>query len=149
MKFWMAWLISIASVSSDGLSSWLRYSSGSVFSLDLLKAEVKKRKNTLPDEYRSQLLKPSLETLAMEISQAIQNFMSTSSVGRVDEIVLSGGHASLLGVQTAIQQQTQINTTLANPFANMGAAKNVNARYLQRDLPAYIVSAGLALRGLQ
>ncbi len=133
----------------SGSGDQLTQSISRLFSLDLLKAEVKKRKNTLPDEYRSQLLKPSLETLAMEISQAIQNFMSTSSVGRVDEIVLSGGHASLLGVQTAIQQQTQINTTLANPFANMGAAKNVNARYLQRDLPAYIVSAGLALRGLQ
>jgi type IV pilus assembly protein PilM len=133
----------------SGSGDQLTQSISRLFSLDLLKAEVKKRKNTLPDEYRAQLLKPSLETLAMEISQAIQNFMSTSSVGRVDEIVLSGGHASLLGVQTAIQQQTQINTTLANPFANMGAAKNVNARYLQRDLPAYIVSAGLALRGLQ
>jgi len=133
----------------SGSGDQLTQSISRLFSLDLLKAEVKKRKNTLPDEYRSQLLKPSLETLAMEVGQAIQNFLSTSSVGRVDEIVLSGGHASLLGVQTAIQQQTQINTTLANPFANMGAAKNVNARYLQRDLPAYIVSAGLALRGLQ
>lgn len=133
----------------SGSGDQLTQSISRLFSLDLLKAEVKKRKNTLPDEYRSQLLKPSLETLAMEVGQAIQNFLSTSSVGRVDEIVLSGGHASLLGVQTAIQQQMQINTTLANPFANMGAAKNVNARYLQRDLPAYIVSAGLALRGLQ
>jgi type IV pilus assembly protein PilM len=52
-------------------------------------------------------------------------------------------------VQAAIQQQTQITTTLANPFANMTTAGKVNERYLQRDLPAYIVSAGLALRGLQ
>ncbi|MFX5562962.1 pilus assembly protein PilM, partial [Acinetobacter baumannii] len=80
----------------SGSGDQLTQSISRLFSLDLLKAEVKKRKNTLPDEYRSQLLKPSLETLAMEISQAIQNFMSTSSVGRVDEIVLSGGHASLL-----------------------------------------------------
>lgn len=31
----------------------------------------------------------------------------------------------------------------------MMTAVKVNERYLQRDLPAYIVSAGLALRGLQ
>jgi len=65
------------------------------------------------------------------------------------QILLSGGHASLLGVQAAIQQPTKIPTTLANPFANMATNAKVNERYLQRDLPAYIVSAGLALRGLQ
>ena len=114
-----------------------------------LKAEIKKRKNTLPEAWRAQLLKPSLEALAMEVQGAIGNFIASSSLGRVDEILLSGGHASLLGVQAAIQQQTQITTTLANPFANMTTAGKVNERYLQRDLPAYIVSAGLALRGLQ
>lgn len=77
-----------------------------LFSFDLLKAEVKKRKNTLPDEHRSRLLRSSLGTLATEVDQAAQNLLSTSGVGHVDEIVLSGGHTSLLGVQTAIRQQT-------------------------------------------
>ena len=117
--------------------------------LDALKAEIKKRKNTLPEAWRTQLLKPSLEALAVEVQGAVRNFLSSSSIGRVDEILLSGGHASLVGVQAAIEQQTEITTTLANPFANMMTAGKVNERYLQRDLPAYIVSAGLALRGLQ
>ena len=120
-----------------------------MFTLDALKAEIKKRKNTLPESWRTQLLKPSLDTLAMEVQGAIGNFVSSSSLGRVDEILLSGGHSSLPGVQAAIQQQTTITTTLANPFAKMATAGKVNERYLQRDLPAYIVSAGLALRGLQ
>jgi type IV pilus assembly protein PilM len=87
--------------------------------------------------------------LAVEVQGAVRNFLSASSSGRVDELLLSGGHASLVGVQAAIEQQTGITTTLANPFANMMTAGKVNERYLQRDLPAYIVSAGLALRGLQ
>ncbi|AOY92518.1 pilus assembly protein PilM [Cupriavidus sp. USMAA2-4] len=120
-----------------------------MFSLDALKAEVKKRKNTLPEAWRTQLLKPSLHMLAEEVDGAVRNFISGSGVARVDEILLSGGHASLLGVQAAIEQQTHITTTLANPFANMATAGKVNERYLQRDLPAYIVGAGLALRGLQ
>ncbi|MNN62064.1 Competence protein A [compost metagenome] len=120
-----------------------------MFTLDALKAEIKKRKNTLPEAWRAQLLKPSLDALALEVQAAIGNFIASSSLGRVDEILLSGGHASLLGVQAAIQQQTKITTTLANPFANMATHAKVNERYLQRDLPAYIVSAGLALRGLQ
>lgn len=127
----------------------LTQSISQTFTLDALKAEVKKRKNSLPDAYREQLLKPALEQLAAEVGAAVRNFMSTSSVGRVDEIILSGGHASLIGAQAAVEQHMQLPTTLANPFANMEAADKVNARYLQRDLPAYIISAGLALRGLQ
>ncbi|TMS59364.1 type IV pilus assembly protein PilM [Imbroritus primus] len=119
------------------------------FTLEFLQAEVKKRKNSLPDAYREQLLRPALEHVAAEVANAIRNFMSVSSVGRVDEIILGGGHASLVGLQAAVQQQMQLPTTLANPFVNMETAEKVNARYLQRDLPAYIVAAGLALRGLQ
>ncbi|SPA51264.1 FIMBRIAL TYPE-4 ASSEMBLY PROTEIN [Cupriavidus taiwanensis] len=127
----------------------LTQSAARMFTLDALKAEIKKRKNTLPEAWRAQLLKPSLDALAMEVQSAIGNFIASSSLGRVDEILLSGGHASLFGVQAAIQHQTKITTTLANPFANMATNAKVNERYLQRDLPAYIVSAGLALRGLQ
>ncbi|MBY4949924.1 pilus assembly protein PilM [Cupriavidus respiraculi] len=127
----------------------LTQSAARMFTLDVLKAEIKKRKNTLPDNWRAQLLKPSLEALGIEVQGAVRNFLASSSLGRVDEILLCGGHASLLGVQAAIEQHTGIATTLANPFANMATAGKVNARYLQRDLPAYIVGAGLALRGLQ
>lgn len=31
----------------------------------------------------------------------------------------------------------------------MSVAKDVDARYLQHDLPTYIISTGLALRGLR
>jgi type IV pilus assembly protein PilM len=127
----------------------LTQSAARMFTLDALKAEIKKRKNTLPEAWRAQLLKPSLDALAIEVQSAIGNFIASSSLGRVDEILLSGGHASLFGVQAAIQHQTKITTTLANPFANMATNAKVNERYLQRDLPAYIVSVGLALRGLQ
>lgn len=119
------------------------------FTLEFLQAEVKKRKNSLPSTYRDQLLKPAIEQVVMEISQAVRSFMSVSSVGRVDEVILAGGHASLFGLQNAVEQQMQLPTTLADPFANMEMAEKVNARYLRRDLPAYIVAAGLALRGLQ
>jgi type IV pilus assembly protein PilM len=127
----------------------LTQSAARLFTLDSLKAEIKKRKNTLPESWRAQLLKPALDSLAVEVLNAVRNFQATSSLGRVDEILLSGGHASLVGVQAAVHQQTGIPTNLANPFANMLTAGKVNERYLQRDLPAYIVSAGLALRGLQ
>lgn len=118
------------------------------FRQDLRKAEIHKRKNTLPREWRLQILKPSLELLAMEVQSAISSFAARSTLGAVDRILLCGGHASLPGLDEAVQAQTRIATEIFDPFAHMTIGRHVNPRYFERDLPAQIVGAGLGLRGV-
>lgn len=117
------------------------------FRHDMPKAEIHKRKNTLPREWRTQILKPSLELLAMEIQSAISGFAARSTLGAVERILLCGGHASLPGLDETVQAQTRIATEVFNPFAHMAVGRQVNPRYFERDLPAQVVGAGLGLRG--
>ncbi|CAG2134484.1 type IV pilus assembly protein PilM [Cupriavidus plantarum] len=117
------------------------------FRQDMRKAEIHKRKNTLPREWRAQILKPSLELLAMEIQSAISSFAARSTLGAVERILLCGGHASLPGLDEAVQAQSRIATEIFDPFAHMTIGRHVNPRYFERDLPAQVIGAGLGLRG--
>jgi len=109
-------------------------------------AEAAKRAGNLPEGYETELQVPFMENLALEISRALQFFFTSTQYNQVDHIVLAGGCAVIPGIDEMVATRTQINTVIANPFANMVLASNVRARNLLADSSSLMVACGLALR---
>ncbi|MDR2839281.1 MAG: pilus assembly protein PilM, partial [Azonexus sp.] len=82
-------------------------------------AEAAKRSGNLPEGYESELLNPFTENLALEVSRALQFFFTSTQFNHVDHIVLAGGCAVIPGIDQVVATRTQVNTLIANPFANM------------------------------
>ena len=116
------------------------------FGMSFEEAESEKRRNTLPDRYESELLKPFVENMALEVSRALQFFFTSTQFNQVDHIVLAGGCAVLAGADEAIASRTQINTIIANPFADMVLSDRVRAKVLLADASSLMTACGLALR---
>jgi len=109
-------------------------------------AEAAKRAGNLPEGYETELQVPFMENLALEISRALQFFFTSTQYNQVDHVVLAGGCAVIPGIDEMVATRTQINTVIANPFANMVLASNVRARNLLADSSSLMVACGLALR---
>lgn len=109
-------------------------------------AEKAKRKNKLPDTYALEVLQPFTETLALEISRALQLFFSSTSYTKVDHVVLAGGCAAIPGLDEAVANRTEASTLVANPFVGMSLSNRVLAAKLAVDAPALMVACGLAMR---
>lgn len=109
-------------------------------------AETAKRKNGLPDNFEAELLQPFIESLALEVSRALQFFFTSTQFSKVDHLVLSGGCAVLPSVDEVIASRVQINTIVANPFADMVLSDRVKAKSLLADASSLMVACGLALR---
>jgi type IV pilus assembly protein PilM len=92
-----------------------------LFGMTFEEAETEKRRNNLPDNYESEVLQPFVESMALEVSRALQFFFTSTQFNQVNHIVLSGGCAVLPGADEAVASRTQINTVVANPFAEHGA----------------------------
>ncbi len=116
------------------------------FGLSREEAEVAKRSGGLPDNYETDVLNPFLETFGLEVARALQFFFTSTQYNQVNHIVLSGGCAALPGVDAVVAQRTQVNTLIANPFANMALSSKVRPKNLQQDAPSMMVACGLAMR---
>ncbi|MDY0014471.1 MAG: pilus assembly protein PilM [Rhodocyclaceae bacterium] len=117
-----------------------------LFGMSLEEAESAKRSGSLPENYGPDLLRPFLDNLALEISRALQFFFTSTQYNQVDNIVLAGGCAVLPGLVDAVRGRTQIDTTIANPFAGMTLSSKIRPKALLADAPALMVACGLALR---
>lgn len=109
-------------------------------------AEAAKRAGNLPEGYETELLQPFMESLALEVSRALQFFFTSTQYNQVDHLVLAGGCAVIPGVDEVVATRTQVNTIVANPFANMVLSDRVRAKSLLADSSALMVACGLALR---
>jgi type IV pilus assembly protein PilM len=109
-------------------------------------AEASKRAGTLPEGYEAELLNPFMENLALEVSRALQFFFTSTQYNKIDHIVLAGGCAVIPGVDEVVATRTQVNTLIANPFANMVVSDRVRAKSLLADASSLMVACGLALR---
>ena len=109
-------------------------------------AEAAKRAGNLPEGYDNELLAPFMESLALEVSRALQFFFTSTQYNAVDHIVLAGGCAVIPGIDEVVATRTQVSTLVANPFASMVLSDRVRAKSLLADASALMVACGLALR---
>ena len=116
------------------------------FGLSVEEAESGKRNGGLPENYESDVLAPFRESVASEVARAIQFFVTATPFNEVNYIVLAGGCAALEGLDDAVATRTQVNTLVANPFAQMTLSSRIKPRQLQTDAPALMIACGLAMR---
>ncbi len=117
-----------------------------LFGMTFEEAEAEKRRNSLPDNYESELLRPFVDNMALEVSRALQFFFTSTQFTHIDHIVLGGGCAVLPGADEAVASRTQVNTIIANPFADMVLSDRVRAKSLLADASSLMGACGLALR---
>jgi type IV pilus assembly protein PilM len=118
------------------------------FGLSLEEAEIAKRKGGLPESYDSEVLQPFMQTLAMEVARALQFFTSSTQYNRIDHIVLAGGCAAIPAIDVVVQDRTQVNTIIANPFHSMTINTRLKQQQAATDAPALLIACGLAMRGV-
>ena len=109
-------------------------------------AESAKRAGDLPEDYERDLMRPFMDSLALEVSRALQFFFTSTQYNQVDHIVLAGGCATMPGLPEVVGGRTQVATVVANPFAGMSLSSRVRPRNLLTDAPSLMVACGLALR---
>ncbi len=118
------------------------------FGLSVEEAEIAKRKGGLPESYETEVLQPFTQSLSTEVARALQFFTSSTQYNRVDHIVLAGGCAAIPAVDVMVQDRTQVNTIVANPFQAMSVGTKVKQQQANIDAPALIIACGLAMRGV-
>jgi len=117
------------------------------FNLSPEEAESAKKNAGLPENYDVDVLQPFMETLALEVTRALQFFFTSTSYNQVDQIVLSGGCALVPGLDELVAKRAGANTIVGNPFANMGVSDRIRPRQLASEAPLLLIACGLAMRG--
>jgi type IV pilus assembly protein PilM len=116
------------------------------YNLSVEEAEAAKRNGGLPDSYDTEVLQPFMDTLALEVTRALQFFYTSTQYNQVNHIFLSGGCATIPGLDQVVARRTEVNTLIANPFATMQVSPKIKQRQLLQDASALVVACGLAMR---
>ncbi len=117
------------------------------FGLSYEEAGLAKRVGGLPDNYGPEVLEPFKASMAQQVMRALQFFYASSEQHEVDQVILAGGSAAIVGIAEYISSQVDVPVTVANPFAHMALSKKVKAQLLAADAPALMTACGLAVRG--
>jgi type IV pilus assembly protein PilM len=119
------------------------------FNLSPEEAESAKKNAGLPENYDADVLQPFMETLALEVTRALQFFFTSTSYSQVDQVVLTGGCALLSGLDELVAKRAGVTTIVGNPFASMTMSDRIRPRQLAADAPLLLIACGLALRGFE
>src|SRR5437588_11269216 len=124
----------------------LTYDIQRAFNLSPEEAESAKKNQGLPENYDADVLQPFMETLALEVTRALQFFFTSTSYSQVDQLVLAGGCALVPGLDELVAKRAGVNAIVGNPFANMSVSDRIRPRQLASDAPVLLIGCGLALR---
>ena len=116
------------------------------FNLSSEEAETAKKSGGLPDNYEPEVLRPYMDTLALEVSRGLQFFYTSTQFNQIDHVLLAGGVSALQGLDEVVAGRTQVSTMVANPFLNMVQSSRIKTKQLLQDAPALVIACGLAMR---
>ncbi|BBN89812.1 pilus assembly protein PilM [Azospira sp. I09] len=68
------------------------------YGMSFEEADAAKRNGGLPENYEAELLRPFMESLALEVSRALQFFFTSTQYNQVNHLVLAGGCAAIPGL---------------------------------------------------
>jgi len=87
------------------------------------------------------------EDLAAELQKTIDFFVATSSVDRIDRLVLAGGSAQILNLDDVLKERFQVDVEILNPFRNIRYSESdFDPEWINRHAPAMSIAVGLAVR---
>jgi type IV pilus assembly protein PilM len=87
------------------------------------------------------------EDLAAELQKTIDFFVATSSVDRIDRLVLAGGSAQVLNLDEVLKERFQVDVEVLNPFRNIRYSEtDFDPEWINRHAPAMSIAVGLAVR---
>ncbi|RMF96224.1 MAG: type IV pilus assembly protein PilM [Candidatus Schekmanbacteria bacterium] len=86
------------------------------------------------------------EEVCQEVIRSMDFFRNTSGLGEVNKIYLSGGCAKIQGIDEFLNNRSQIEVEIMNPFKNVKISKNVDITALSQITPLSAVGIGLAMR---
>jgi len=116
------------------------------YGMSLEEAENAKRSGGLPDNFEAEVLRPFMENVALEIQRAMQFFFTSTQYNTIEHILLTGGSAVIPGLEDVVSTRTQVNTLVANPFANMAVSPRIQLKRLLTEAPSLMIACGLAIR---
>jgi type IV pilus assembly protein PilM len=89
------------------------------------------------------------EDFAGELRKTLDFFTATSGAERVDHIVLSGGGAGVMNLESILRDKFGIPVEILNPFKNITFNENdFNPEWIAEVAPSMAIAVGLAIRKL-
>ena len=120
--------------------------------LSFTEAEALKRGEVV-GEYSIQQVIPILnsvsEDFAGELRKTLDFFTATSGTEGVDQIVLAGGGASVMNLETVLRDKFGIAVEIINPFRAIAFSESdFNPEWIAEVGPSMAIAVGLAIRKL-
>ena len=92
----------------------------------------------------STLMLPILDVIIREVRRAMNNYQQTSN-GKIEQMIISGGGANLLGITNYFQEELGIPTMKANPFSQVKYSPELEP-FVAELGPQFAVAIGLGMR---
>jgi len=119
------------------------------YGMSVEEAEAAKRSNSLPDDFESEVLRPFMENLGIEVQRALQFFFTSTQYSSVDHILLAGGSAVIPGLEQVVSARTQVETMVASltsllePILIIFMGVIVGAMVISLYLPIFQLATGV------
>jgi type IV pilus assembly protein PilM len=120
------------------------------FNLSFDQAETLKRGGKVGDQTLTTAL-PILQAVTQDMAQELQKtfdfFTATTATEKIDEIVLSGGSARVVNLDTQLKERFGMPVEIMNPFRQIQTSgSGVSDDWLSDNAPMLAIAVGLAVR---